>query len=60
MTIDKAIERLETFIERHPSAGYSDLIPAVQLGIEALERYVDLRKYNIIPHWEKLPGETKD
>ena len=41
MTIEKAIERLETFVERHTSAGYFDLIPALQLCIEALKTVRD-------------------
>ena len=56
MKIDKAIERLETFVERHTSAGYSDLIPALKLGIEALKRERKSRQGTFsIP----LPGETK-
>ncbi len=60
MKIDKAIERLETFIERHPSAGYSDLIPAIQLGIEAMKRLHVLRLISTNEDAHLLPGETDE
>ena len=60
MTLKKAIERLETFIERHPSAGYAELIPALKLLIEAgKQRQQDLLG-NPLLDGELLPGETGD
>ncbi len=59
MKINEAIERLETFVERHTSAGYSDLIPALKLGIEALKRRK--RESERTSKWADIPllGETK-
>ena len=60
MKLDKAIERLGTFVERHPGAGYSDLIPAIELGIEALRRVKRTRDKRFPVLGEELPSETKD
>lgn len=54
----EAIERLETFVERHTSAGYSDLIPSINLGIEALKQCQRLRELRSEKYL--LPGETKE
>ena len=58
MTIDEAIERLETFVERHTSAGYSDLIPAIKLSIKALKRCRTLAQESKLWALDPLPGET--
>lgn len=60
MTPEEAIKRTETFIERHPGYDYSTLIPALQLGIEALKFTLAVR--GTILHYATLPlpGETKD
>lgn len=60
MTIDKAIERLEVFVERHPGPGYSDLIPSIKLGIEALKEIQHLHVSQVLGEDELLPGETED
>lgn len=60
MTTDKAIERLETFVERHPGPSYSTLIPAIQLSIEALQAYTQARKLGLPLRCELLPSETTD
>lgn len=60
ITIEKSIERQETFIERHPGYSYSDLIPAMQLGIEALKFKKALADSPYGPRYALLPGETKD
>ena len=60
MTIEKAIERLNTFVERHPGYDYSDLIPAIKLGIEALKRPENTRRIYPNPTAGPLPSETKE
>lgn len=56
----KAIEILEELSHGFDQPLMKDEEDVVKLGIEAMKRYEDLRKYNIIPRWEKLPGETEE
>ena len=58
MNVEKAIERLETFVERHTSPGYTDLIPAIKLGIEALKVIKENRVYREYNIPRLLLGET--
>ena len=57
MTIPKAIEYLDIVLKAHPRLRPGDFGQAVQLGKEALERIVYLRKDMDCPHWMTLPSE---
>ena len=59
MTIEKAIEILE-IAEASDFAGITyDFEDAVLLGIEALKRVLDVRRFPEASNWRPLPGETE-
>ena len=59
MTIDKAIEILRNDIDSPGSVAIEDINEAEQLGIEALHRCQELKKYTARDAYIPLPGETK-
>ena len=60
MTIDKAIEILETHQCDMPRDKVPDLIDAIRLGIEALNIVKQLKNWKIVFGDQKLPSETED
>ena len=60
MKIPKAIEILELELPEYLSNPQTDLMHAIKLGREALERVGEMRSWPNHIAKEPLPGETKD
>ncbi|MBA7677099.1 hypothetical protein ES703_85347 [subsurface metagenome] len=60
MTIDKAIEILTTERERNFNYFNPDRKDALQLGIEAMKHYKEVRPIEVSKYYPLLPGETKE
>ena len=60
MTIDEAIEILQTDHTKPISYTIADFNNAYQLGLEALKCVKDNRLFGIANSVNPLPGETKD
>lgn len=57
MTIDKAIEILQDYHDRLPRGVNDDYVDAIKLGIEALKRTLDVRRFPDASNWKPLPRE---
>lgn len=60
MTIDEAIETLQAIIETGDYLGEPGDRPALELGIEALKAWQNMRDGYWKPYNYKLPGETEE
>lgn len=60
MNIDKAIKLLREIEDPDPDPEMQDLAAAIKLGIQALRRCQELRKYTDPNTYMPLPGETED
>ncbi len=60
MTIDKAIEYLNSLHQTDCCKEVPDYDEAVQLGIEALKEIQHLRKIGAFCYQNPLPGETEN
>uniref|UniRef100_A0A6M3XWA1 Uncharacterized protein n=1 Tax=viral metagenome TaxID=1070528 RepID=A0A6M3XWA1_9ZZZZ len=60
MTIDKAIELLDTAKEGFPVKDDEEYYKAMELGIEALKRLEEGRKRGYDYFGHLLPGETEE
>ena len=60
MTIDEAKICLSIQVEVKHRLGKDYEAKAIQLGLEALKRYQDLRSQRVILNWERLPNETEE
>lgn len=58
MTIDEAIQDSKLAVSALKIYELDKLVPGVELGIEAMKRYKELRSQRVILDWERLPGET--
>jgi len=60
MIIHKAIELLLLDLDDPGSVPIEDLNDAQHLGIEALKRVLDVRRFPDATNWQPLPEETHD
>jgi hypothetical protein len=60
MTIDEAINRLETPSKLETGAHSTSYDIAIRLGLEALKRVRERRKYLLGNEGRPLPGETPE
>lgn len=59
MTIDEAIKILTSANKQFRIVGEGNFKEATQLGIEALKRVLDVRRFPEAANWRKLPGEAE-
>lgn len=59
MTLDEAIDNLSSATTRYPHILDDDALEAMKLGIEALKRCQELKKYTVQANYMPLPGETE-
>lgn len=58
MTLTKALEILKDHLHNLPEHHSSDTQNALALGIEALQRLLELRQFPVPLAWKKLNGES--
>lgn len=60
MTIDRAIELLDSFIDRPAKGATNEFLESIELGKEALDLVRHLRQPEFLRYLCLLPGETED
>jgi len=60
LTLDEAIRNLTLFLQNKWQGSAKELDAAIKLGIEALKRCRDYRRFHIGLHYTPMPGETEE
>lgn len=60
LTLTKAIEILQLNIQEAGNKMPPDCKQAIQLGIDALIRVLDVRRFPEASNWKPLPSETEE